>query len=347
MQHLDDAQLQAWLDRDRSGISQAEAAEVENHVGECEACAARLAELEATSTRARSLLAVAAPAAEGPPDFAEVVRRSRRRAPSGGGGRWWMAAGWAASLVVATGLGWLSHDLLRPGPEADTPSAVAEAERSVAAAPQPVEVEPDAAAAAREAAADPDPEITVAPTTFADAAAPGQFEAEPESLRVQGQVRAEDGSPLASAQVTIQGSALGTMTGADGTFSLPVPADALAEPAAPAAVEMADESREVWTPVTRTHAESQAGFAVLIVPELAIAEIELGEVRGAVAVRVRQALDSGATLTLVQQRADGSAGEPTLPAGQPAETVERHGLRITGSAPMVVDSLKALLGRVR
>jgi len=444
MQHLDDGRLQAWLDRDRSGISEAEAVEIEDHVADCEVCAARLAELDEMSGRVRSLLAVAAPGGKPAPDFDDVVRRSRRGRPTGGGGRRWMAAGWAASFVAAIGLGWLSHDLVRLGPAARAP-AIADGEGMLGTAELPplvlerreapasggeardvpategegtgapaTEAEPAPRVLARAepeqapaetpppAATDADPDVRVAPTTFHDApmAAAEIIEAQPGPLRVHGQVRGADGRPLASVQVWVPDAAVGTLTGQDGTFSLFLPGGAvgadpqgrlaltaqligfrsstlevdpgardsvsvdfrleetalaldeivvMAAPRTPAgrfALAEAGRAGEVWVPLTRAGAESVAGFVLLTVPGLPVLEVEVGQVEGQVAVRVRQELESGSTLTLVQQRADGPVAEPTLPEGQPVATVRKGDLRVTGSAPIPLDSLRALLEAV-
>jgi hypothetical protein len=412
MQHLDDGYLQSWLDRDRSGITGEEAAEVEAHIAGCEACAARLADLEGTNERARSLLATAGPSRDAAPDFEDVVWRARRKAPSRGGGRSWMAAGWAASLVLAVGLGWLTHDLMRPGGAASDRAPAAEVEGSVAAADLPaVEAEVEVAREGEQAPATapppdtavPEPEVVIAPTTFADAPAPAEDRA---PLLVQGRVSGPDGRPLASAQVTIPGAPIGTLTGDDGTFTLSLPAEVLAadqdRPVALTAqllgyrsltreIELGtatsmsvdfrleeaalalDEAlvtgavqaptaetlrareageppalaREVWSPVPRDLAGAEAGFELLTVPGLPVLEIETGEVAGVHMVRVRQALDSGATLTLIQWRPGVEEVEPTLPQGQPVAMVERGEVRVTGAAPISLDSLRVLLQGVR
>jgi hypothetical protein len=455
MQHLDDGYLQSWLDRHRSGITRAEAAEVEAHVADCEVCAARLAELEGTSERVRSLLAAAGPGGDTAPDFEDVVRRARRHAPSRGGGRGWMAAGWAASLLLATGLGWMSHNLLGPGggDEVSTPAAEAEAEMAAAteqaaatgdqadaateqareapehgaAAPEqghaPEQVasatEQGATEQAREATdraraatlpldtADAGAGVHIPPPTLADAAPTAERAREPGSLLVKGHVRGLDGRPLASALIAIPGAPIRTVTGEDGTFALSVPVDAVgAAPEHPVALtaqllgfrsatreidprtadsvsvdflleettvqldevvitgqavrgpvvgefrvrqsqEQVGEAREVWVPASRERAEEGAGFELLTVPDLAVLEIELGQVGGVPAVRVRQALDSGATLTLVQWPVHGPEVEPTMPGGQAVLTMERGEVRLTGAAPLEVDSLRLVLGGVR
>jgi hypothetical protein len=427
MKHLDDGRLQSWLDRDRSGITEAEVIEIEDHVASCRICAARLAELEESSDRTRSLLAVAAPAGDGSPDFDDVVRRSRRGGLSGGRERWWIAAGWAASLVVAVGLGWMSNEILGPRFAAEGPGAAEQAESMVAArevaqgeeergrapatgaadaeavavAPA-TEPEPEVAAQAPTppaqaraeapppATVDPDPGVVAAPA--ADVAeAPSESAGEPGPLRVAGRVTAEEGNPIMGAHVSIPGTELATVSGSDGTFSLLVPRDSLgADPARPLSLtarslgfqsstlaldpgtadtvsvdfrlegravaldavvvsplrlapRFADVAPELWVPTTREQAESMAAFALLTVPDLPILEIEMGRMEGTPAVRVRQALESGAVLTLVQRRADGPGAAPTLPEGQPVVTVRRGDVSVTGSAPIPVDSLRALL----
>jgi hypothetical protein len=104
---------------------------------------------------------------------------------------------------------------------------------------------------------------------------------------------------------------------------------------------------EVWVPVERDRAEDEAGFALLTVPGLAVLEIERGEVGGVAAVRVRQSLDSGAVLTLVQWGAGGGELEPTLPDGQAVVTVERGDVRVTAAAALSEESLRETVERLR
>ncbi|MEX2531780.1 MAG: hypothetical protein WD960_13515 [Gemmatimonadota bacterium] len=371
MQHLDDGYLQSWLDRDRSGITGAEAAEVEAHVAHCKVCAARLAEMEGTNQQVRSLLASVAPGAEAAPDFDEVVRRSRRRSGSGGDGRGWMAAGWAASIVLATGLGWLSHDVVRPGsddrasaPAAETEAAVAAADLPAARAVQDLDdtreaeeagvgtrgtgaeardtgtVGADVAAAewaagatavgdgTEVAAADPEREIDATGVDSVSVEALlGQAAISVEGLMDRGAAR----EPVTAA---LQARSLRAREGG--------------EPAGEARdVINAAGTGEFWAPVARERAEAGAGFALLTVPGLAVLEIEFGAVGGVTAIRVRQALDSGAVLTLVQWKADGGELEPTLPDGQAVVTVELGEVRVRGAAPVAADSLRRVVAGVR
>lgn len=368
MQHLDDGTLQSWLDRDRSGISGEEAAEVEAHIAGCEACRARAAELGGTSQEVQALLASVGPRTETPPDFAEVVRRSRRGRPSGKDGRRWMAAAWAASIALATGLGWMSHDLLWPGAGDRTSTSVAEADGSVAG---------DAGLAGSEVAAADLP----ANEPVLDIQTAREAEAEGSEARDAGVVGSEvaaaeraaaeavrgEGTEVAAAEVEESVAARRALAdsdraaegaGVEGLVVLGLAREPLAaalrareavieaggareaRPAAPGA-------REVWVPVARSHAESEAGFALLTVPGLPVLEVELGGVDGVPAVRVRQELASGATLTLVQWEADGGEVAPALPEGQAVVTVEREGMRVTGAAPVTLDSLRTMMEGIR
>ena len=81
MQHLDEGTLQAWLDGSRSGLDPDERTAIEQHVGACDECAARVDELRSSTERAMSLLGTRA--AEGPPPFAAVQARAEKAAAGG------------------------------------------------------------------------------------------------------------------------------------------------------------------------------------------------------------------------------------------------------------------------
>lgn len=143
MQHLDDGALHAWLDRDRSGISEREATAIQAHLGVCQACAARLAEARSLAERSRAILARSAPSVV-PPAFAEI--RARAAAGHGPMGatprRPWVPITWAASVVLAVGLGWFGREVIPNQPTASDPSgAAAVATRLAASAPSSSEVE--------------------------------------------------------------------------------------------------------------------------------------------------------------------------------------------------------------
>ena len=113
MQHLDDGILQAWLDRERSGLSEAEGRALAEHLEGCPECAARADELEDLTRRTAGLLAGRA-RDEPLPAYREVVGRARTLRGAGRGRRWTVSA-WAASIAVALGAGWMGNELYRGG----------------------------------------------------------------------------------------------------------------------------------------------------------------------------------------------------------------------------------------
>ncbi len=159
MPHMDEGRLQAWIDGDRSGMSAAEREEVEAHLASCAECRGRLEELRAFGEAAGPLLGAVAGDVEAVPDFSEVVARAGEVEREGG------AAGaepeadgfagserdataptlhtakprprrlplrWAASIVVAIGVGWMANEMTRedPSPRMQDGSAAASAPAS-------------------------------------------------------------------------------------------------------------------------------------------------------------------------------------------------------------------------
>lgn len=234
MRHLDDGALQAWLDRDRSGIDAGEAREIERHLARCDVCAARLAELEELTERSREVLASAGPVDADIPDFRFVVERSRRAGSGRRSARPWMAAGWAASLVAALGVGWLANDLVR-GEQGMEPAPAAEAESRVAMA----DAEGPGAEAGRAGgpAAAPSPEPEPERGENAPPAPARAEEAAPVSepagsaVVVRGRVTDERDEPVAAVMVSAEGAGVGELTREDGTFSLTLPASLVGQAA--------------------------------------------------------------------------------------------------------------------
>jgi len=389
MQHLDDGTLQGWLDESRSGLSAAELAAAEEHLASCEPCARRLAELDALSGRIETLLSEPGPADETAPPYAEVIaragrsdlpdrehrgrpenrahevaRRARKR---------WRAAAWAASVVVAVGIGWLANGLHRP--------TDAEAERAVAE-----DAGSDTSAAT--------PSVAVA-------------KAGPDTLTtlVHGRVTDESGRPLAGAQVSVQGTAVGALTNRDGAFELslePNAGDSTAREVTlkaqmigyaevshtlaardggnvstdfrlteqPLALEglvvtsvgdttgrnrslgasagtISASSRSAWRGVSAAVAQDEAGFRPLTVPDLRVLRVEVGRDEGAVLVRVVQELDDGGSLELVESRTARSPDQHLASRARAHASVRRGDVWVAAAAPVSGDSLTALLGRLR
>jgi hypothetical protein len=144
MRHVDDGTIHAWLDGQVT--DRAEAAWIDEHLQWCATCAARLAEERSVLEHAHALLASAAPAAE-PPAFEDIVngvaRQDAVESPTAvrrvAGVRHLRQLAWAASLVLAAGLGWLARDMASDGTGSLDVTSVAETPSTspAASAPEP------------------------------------------------------------------------------------------------------------------------------------------------------------------------------------------------------------------
>jgi hypothetical protein len=137
MQHLDEGLLQAWLDHPRSGLEPSEVAEIERHLASCDACARELEALRGDTTEAQALLAGGVDRTAPRPPFEDVVRRARGHEEVRRARRRLNRLAWAASLVVALGVGWWSNDLYRQ-------ARTYEAERAPAVVPPAAQEAPAA-----------------------------------------------------------------------------------------------------------------------------------------------------------------------------------------------------------
>jgi hypothetical protein len=247
MRHTDEGLLQAWLDGPRAGLTEEERAAVEDHLAGCAECAARVDGLRESTGRVGAMLGPSD--GESVPGFEEVVDRARTLGVRDRRRRRWVAAGWAASVVLALGAGWLASELSRERPDAAASAArVADAARSSSAVDASRPATPIAEAGPPEsepAQAIPTDEAPVLAETSALAStggaetgalaeAPAPVPAteapatEPEAARrarepvvVQGRVTAAaTGQPIQGAQVFVEGTSEGTVTGPDGTFAL-------------------------------------------------------------------------------------------------------------------------------
>lgn len=128
MSHVDDGALHAYLDGALEALPAAEAARIREHLASCDACARRLDEERAVRAEAQAILRGADPGLEDLPSLEEL-----RALAAAGGARPSAAVrlrrmGWAASIVVAVGAGWMLRGVREPaGPlERIAPEAVAE-----------------------------------------------------------------------------------------------------------------------------------------------------------------------------------------------------------------------------
>lgn len=132
MSHVTDGQLHAYLDGalDRIGLGGAGAADVRSHLETCAECKARLSEERDIRDRSKEILAESGPASLNMPPFEEIRQRAMAPAPSpantrSGPPRGWGLA-WAASVVLALGLGWVGRDLGWRGADLSTSETTAE-----------------------------------------------------------------------------------------------------------------------------------------------------------------------------------------------------------------------------
>lgn len=109
MSHVDEGALHAYLDGALDEFPAAEAERIRAHLDACASCARRLEEERVIRSDAHAMLSLAVPNVEAP-SFEELrayVQRTRER--KRGIGRL-QRLGWAASIVVAVGAGWMLRE---------------------------------------------------------------------------------------------------------------------------------------------------------------------------------------------------------------------------------------------
>jgi hypothetical protein len=215
------------------------------------------------------------------------------------------------------------------------------------------------------------------------------------TVTVRGQVTDDDGRAVQGAIVRVPALAVTATTGADGSYTLALPAESV-EPRGSVAVTvtrigMATQTRTVspvsasapldfelraealsldavvatgeatgarrassvddvvWRGVPREEAERRLGSRLVIVPRLPLLGIDIRQTDGSPSVRVRQRLENGDVLSMIQQRAPRSRSAARNPIARD-ETVggarirlRRNGLVVDASAPISSDSLNVLL----
>lgn len=169
MSHIPEAELHAYLDQ---ALPRLRCVEIESHLAECTPCRTARDEIAALRDRTTAMLARLAPRRTVPPPLADLRHRAAHRASEQA--RFRQRTAWAASVVVALGVGWGASYLVH------LPSGRALATRTPAApmipaaAPAgPTRTSADTAApASTEAPADEAPAILAAePTATPPAAA--------------------------------------------------------------------------------------------------------------------------------------------------------------------------------
>ncbi len=106
MQHIPEDELHAYLDQ---ALSRSQCVEIESHLADCRRCSALRDDIAALRDRTTSLLRELAPVRVHQPGF-DLIRA--RHAEKVARRTSWLSIGaWAASVVVASALGWTAHQL--------------------------------------------------------------------------------------------------------------------------------------------------------------------------------------------------------------------------------------------
>jgi hypothetical protein len=150
MSHVAEGELHAWLDGALDQLGEKRAEQVREHLRRCDACQVRLAAEEALRAQAIEVLAMATPRTSELPPLESLMERARSAAAAGASVRSRMSRaarlGWAASVVLALGAGWMARELGLHGPVEPPGIRQAEAPAPAAPAAQPA-VSADAVAA--------------------------------------------------------------------------------------------------------------------------------------------------------------------------------------------------------
>jgi hypothetical protein len=109
MLHIPEAELHAYLDQ---ALSRLRCVEIESHLAECTPCRAARDEIAALRDRTTAMLARLAPRGTVSPPIAEIRRRAAVRVFKQE--RLRQRVAWAASVVVALGIGWGGASYLTP-----------------------------------------------------------------------------------------------------------------------------------------------------------------------------------------------------------------------------------------
>lgn len=364
MQHLDDALIAEWVDGAMADDSP-EYGAIAAHVEQCDECRMRVEEERALAGHVRQLLGVAAPPDRLPP-FEEVLHRAGtgpRRAPVRAGPRWMRRLAWAATVVVAGGVGWYARGILiEPADIAGRAGRVMAAEQTTGAT---------GAAERTEVAAEPDAVADLAAARPLEEAAAGRGALVREAPAQVGAARQGEAAAAADEgrreQASTERLALDDRAARRDAAAPAAPPPAAAESrpiaqvAAPAENELQfrKSAMEPWTVVTRAAAEAALGAPLVTLEEPRVVSIELSATGET--VRVGQDLGGGTLLELLQSRVtDGDAAglaagavadaEPRARmarAAESTETVVVNGIRVVARAAIPADSLRGLLARVR
>lgn len=372
MSHVDEGTLHAYLDGELTPVEQEK---VDTHLKGCPACQARLAEERALIERASRLLGAAAPPERGVPPFQELRQPQlvwRLRRP----------LAWAATVVLAIGLGWVARGTLLQNRAIATVAEEKDTRAEPTVAPSTA-APPKAAALAigqsrqeqkradsesqfrQQALADRD----VGPSRAADAASNTlALQAKPSVRESQDSAKLDAVGPLAHNEpaISIRGRAAGGRA---------VPAAPQPQPAAtPAAAEAVNGTVFVdgaivrrapalltteWPLISRKPARDVLGVEPVVIPGFAISGYRRNP--AAREIVVEQVTNAGTAISLIERRVDDAVSAEFGGAGSTAATAPRAAakavnerlarfvgpLRVEIYGPLTPDSLNSLLELAR
>ena len=364
MSHVDEGTLHAYLDGE---LPPSERSDVDAHLAQCAACKALLTEERALLERATALLGSTRPAERPAPPFHEVRRAQRRP--------WYVRRtfAWAASLVLAVGLGYYVR-----GPSPRSAPSLLEDRATVAPASESTRQQRQMLAREK------DEFVPAGPANKARRSAPPANEvAQAQGFTAVDSLRRGDsvlGYSLQQPPVNLRGAApvpvagaaraLDTILGRRDSGAMPLgleeaivtaapPPRAERRAAAAAAPSVSrNDSRSVrnllsttWPLISRGKAASMLGDRPVGVPGLATRRIR-GSPGTDSTVVVEQALDSNTVIQIFQRPASAAANYDSSGVSHGGVARERTDrvlaryvgrLRVEISGPVSTDSLNRLL----
>ncbi len=353
MSHIDDSKLHTYLDGE---CSERERQQIEGHLSGCEVCRERLEEARASSRRTSDLLAELELAPVHAPTWQEIEQRAAARQQSGPRKAWARPSlAWAAVMVLAFGVGWLSNSHMSRAPDSLSTAALQEETQT---------------AEGREASDRADAFAEDALRSGEEMLA-ARKRAEPAPAELSGEVaagRAEDAEEVA-AELQIddrfaaaprrdqQAEPMDELKAAEAERG------ALAQPSALRVAELDEASPRQFVIVSADDAAVWMGAELRTLPELQLVSTEVGPgsavaggLSGLPAIKLTYLDAAGHVIVLVQQRTSevellGEDSDPTLvidPTGLNAyRWHDGHGYRLILLGEVSGDSLRALADRVR
>jgi hypothetical protein len=362
MSHVDEGTLHAYLDGELAPV---ERERVDTHLKGCPACQARLAEERAIIERASRLLGMATPPERAMPPLSQLRRPPviwRLRRP----------LAWAATLILAVGLGWYARDRVVQGQLEDTAADYSlRMQEHGRVAPPSVGPVRDSSSLAMP------PQGHLAMRRMvpkADSISKDRDELQHQTESAEVMTGAAAGNAVA-ARETISVASLGEQkvaTAALPRATLPSvrvrgqatpPAAAEPMPAsiyvdgAPARQRAAVIMSTTWPLISRQPARDVLGVEPVIIPGFAVRAYRRNPAAREIAVE--QVTDAGTTISLIERRVDNYADElrmdsaaanaPSAMAKAVNERLARFVglLRVEIDGPLTPDSLSNLLELAR